>query len=144
MRYLSAEPVHVMELQSQQEVADGRWGALVTFMGVVRADQEAGGVVRALFYETFPEMAEAQIDRIVSEVHRRRPGTRVWVRHRYGMVPAGDASLVAVAAAAHRAEAYAACQELVDAIKQDVPIWKRIHYDDGSARWEMGAIDAHV
>jgi molybdopterin synthase catalytic subunit len=47
----------------------------------------------------------------------------------------GDVALYAAASAGHRAEAFAACERLVEEIKRGVPIWKRQHYDDGVSEW---------
>jgi molybdopterin synthase catalytic subunit len=47
----------------------------------------------------------------------------------------GDTALVATAAAPHRAEAFAACERVVELIKAEVPIWKRQHLDDGVTEW---------
>ena len=114
-------------------------GAVVTFVGVVRADQDGRHVVRALFYEAYPEMAERRIQRLVSEANARWSlgGVAVW--HRLGLVEAGQISVAIVVAAQHRAQAYAASQFLVERIKHDVPIWKCEHYDDGSSQWTAGA-----
>ena len=55
--------------------------------------------------------------------------------HRIGHLEIGDVALVAVVAAPHRAEAFAACGKLVDAIKAEVPIWKHQHFTDGRSEW---------
>jgi molybdopterin synthase catalytic subunit len=52
-----------------------------------------------------------------------------------GYLNIGDTALVASVAAAHRAEAFAACEQLVDLIKRTVPIWKRQHLVDGTTEW---------
>ncbi|MEQ1737802.1 MAG: molybdenum cofactor biosynthesis protein MoaE, partial [Rhodoglobus sp.] len=62
-------------------------------------------------------------------------GLRVAAAHRTGSLAIGDIALVAAVAAPHRAEAFAACAELVEAIKQRVPIWKREHLADGVTEW---------
>jgi len=55
--------------------------------------------------------------------------------HRIGTLEVGDVALVAAVAAPHRAEAFATCAALIDAIKAEVPIWKRQHSPDGSTEW---------
>jgi molybdopterin synthase catalytic subunit len=55
--------------------------------------------------------------------------------HRVGALEVGDVALVAAVAAPHRAEAFAACTALIDAIKAEVPIWKRQHSPDGTTEW---------
>ena len=131
---------------SWDRVADmNRWvshdgcGAVVTFVGVVRADQDGRHVVRTLFYDAYPEMAERLIQRLVSEANARWSlgGVAVW--HRLGLVEVGQIGVAVVVAAKHRAQAYAASQFLIERIKHDVPIWKREHYDDGTSQWMIDA-----
>jgi molybdopterin synthase catalytic subunit len=107
-------------------------GALVTFEGVIR-DHDHGRAVRALDYQAHPDAA-AFLERICREVAETE-GVRVAAAHRVGQLRIGDVALIAVVAAPHRAEAFAACARLVDEIKSGVPIWKRQHLDDGTAEW---------
>jgi len=112
----------------------GGCGAVVTFIGVVRADQDGRHVVQALFYEAYPEMAEALIHRLVNEAKVQWTLDGVQIQHRLGLVEVGQISVVVVVAAQHRAQAYAASQFLIDRIKRDAPIWKRGLYDDGTSQ----------
>ncbi|MBW1638941.1 MULTISPECIES: molybdenum cofactor biosynthesis protein MoaE [Microbacterium] len=107
-------------------------GAIVTFRGVVR-DHDGGRPVRALDYRAHPEAA-----RFLTEIVERvaaETGLRVAATHRVGDLRIGDVALYAAASAGHRAEAFAACERLVEEIKRGVPIWKRQHYDDGVSEW---------
>ena len=63
------------------------------------------------------------------------PGVRMAVVHRVGRLDIGDAAVVAVAASAHRGEAFAAVIELVERLKAEVPIWKHQVFSDGSQEW---------
>ncbi|HQI66642.1 MAG TPA: molybdenum cofactor biosynthesis protein MoaE, partial [Rhodoglobus sp.] len=107
-------------------------GALVTFRGVVR-DHDHGLAVSALDYQAHPDAEGFLVDccRQVSEA----TGLRVAAAHRVGALVIGDVALVASVAAPHRAEAFAACEQLVDLIKLTVPIWKRQHLADGATEW---------
>lgn len=107
-------------------------GALVTFRGVIR-DHDSGRGVERLDYSAHPE-AEAFLRDVCAGV-AARTGLTVAAVHRIGPLEIGDVALVAAVAAPHRAEAFAACGELVDAIKTGVPIWKRQHTDDGLTEW---------
>ena len=69
-------------------------------------------------------MAEHQFRKLIAETKRRWPLKRLRVVHRLGVVPVGEASLLVRAEAAHRGEAFAATQFLIDELKQPVPIWK--------------------
>jgi molybdopterin synthase catalytic subunit len=112
-------------------------GGLAVFIGVVR-DESAGRPVTRLEYSAYASMARREIDRIAEEIEREIEGTRVAARHRIGPLEVGDAAVICVASAPHRAEAFRACRELIDRIKARVPIWKREIGPDGSAwvGWE--------
>jgi molybdopterin synthase catalytic subunit len=121
-RYLTYEILTVADWHSQQ--ADPRDGASVEFVGIVRADDE-GIPVKWLQYDAYEPMAEQMIGRLIAQAQERWPLHQVYVRHRLGRVPAGQIAVVIGVRAAHRREAFDACQFLIDAIKADVPIWKR-------------------
>ncbi|WP_348787209.1 molybdenum cofactor biosynthesis protein MoaE [Leifsonia sp. NPDC080035] len=107
-------------------------GAVVSFQGIVR-DHDGGRTVTALDYRAHPD-AEAFLRACCAEV-AERTGLRVAAAHRVGALTIGDIALVAAVAAPHRAEAFAACAELVETIKARVPIWKRQRFDDGASEW---------
>ena len=138
MRRLTTHALEIEEIMRQILRCQRRCGAVVSFLGVVREDAPASRRVRALIYEAYEEMAEAQLQHLIDETARRWPIERVQVEHRLGRVEAGDVSVLVLVAAAHRAEAYAASQFLLEGLKRDVPIWKREVYDDGTMRWSDG------
>lgn len=107
-------------------------GALVVFEGVIR-DHDHGARVHALDYSAHPD-AENFLARLCRDL-ADSTGLRVAAAHRIGRLVIGDVALVAAVAAPHRAEAFAACAQLVDRIKAEVPIWKRQHLADGTAEW---------
>ncbi len=113
-------------------VASDAHGAVALFCGVVR-DHDGGRSVRALDYRAHPDAARFLSD-IVARVHEQT-GCLVAAAHRIGDLRVGDVALYAAASAGHRAEAFAACELLVEEIKRCVPIWKRQHYDDGVSEW---------
>lgn len=119
--------------QAQAAVESRECGAVVTFSGVVR-DHDGGQPVRSLSYSAHPT-AQRIIEDVALQVAGRHDGVRMWVAHRIGPLAVGDAALVAAVAAAHRGEAFAACSELVDAVKATVPIWKEQFFTDGSVEW---------
>lgn len=107
-------------------------GAVAMFCGVVR-DHDGGRAVQALDYRGHPE-AERFLREIVERI-AAETGLRLAAAHRVGDLRIGDVALFAAASAGHRAEAFAACERLVEEIKSGVPIWKRQHYDDGVSEW---------
>lgn len=108
-------------------------GAVVTFSGVIR-DHDGGRTVTRLGYTAHPT-AGAVIAAVAAEVASAHDGVRIAVAHRIGDLTIGDAALLAAVAAAHRAEAFAACEELIEQVKARVPIWKQQWFDDGSSEW---------
>lgn len=104
------------------EVRSDERGGVVIFSGVVRAT-EAGAPIAAISYEAYESMAAKELARIVAEAEREH-GACVAVHHRTGRVPVGEASVLVAAAAAHRAEAFAACRQVIDRLKETAPIWK--------------------
>ncbi len=102
-------------------------GAVVTFCGVVRAE-ESGSIITAIDYESFDAMARHQFQLLFDEIARRWPIESIRLIHRTGLVPVNEASLWVEVVASHRAEAFAACQFLIDQMKQKVPIWKNARH----------------
>ena len=108
-------------------------GGVAVFLGVVR-DNTAGRRVVALEYEAHVPMAEAKLKEIGEAVYERWPGVRqVAILHRIGRLQVGEASVAIGVSAAHRQEAFEACQYAIDTVKRIVPIWKREMFEDGSA-----------
>ena len=99
-------------------------GAAVCFLGVVR-DLEAGSPISALEYESFQRMAEHQFHLLFDEIEKRWPVESVRLVHRVGVVKVNEPSLWVEIIAPHRGEAFAACQWLIDRMKEVVPIWKK-------------------
>jgi MoaE-MoaD fusion protein len=109
-------------------------GGIAIFLGVVR-DHHQGKAVTRLDYEAYTALANKEMARIVDELVRTQPNTRVAALHRVGELAVGDTAVVVAASAAHRAEAFALCRAAIDRIKESVPIWKKEWAADGSALW---------
>jgi molybdopterin synthase catalytic subunit/molybdopterin converting factor small subunit len=105
-------------------------GGVVSFVGTVR-DRARGHVIEHLEYEAYPEMAEREMQKIADEAAERWPGTRLSIAHRMGRLEVGEAAVVIVAAAPHRAAAFEASRFAIDTLKQTVPIWKKEVATDG-------------
>ena len=108
-------------------------GAVVTFLGTTRNNFEGKRVV-TLEYEAFEEMALKKIAEIREELKARFEIEDIAISHRIGTVAIGQISLVVAAASPHRKEAFLACHQAVDRIKEVAPIWKKEVFEDGS-RW---------
>ena len=115
-------------------------GGIVTFVGTVRAESEAGRVDR-MEIEVYPEMAEKQLAIIRGEALAEFGIDDIIVVHRYGDLMIGDNIVLVAVSAGHREEAFDACMYVIDELKKRVPIWKREHTPSG-ARWvEAGRPD---
>jgi molybdopterin synthase catalytic subunit len=112
-------------------------GAITTFSGLVR-DHNQGRRVEFLVYEAYEALAVKTLARIVDESREAWPDTRLGVHHRIGRLEIGEASIIIVAASAHRANAFAACRYTIERVKQIVPIWKHEHFAGGDV-WLEGA-----
>jgi len=105
-------------------------GAVVTFTGICRGD-EAGAPLVAMTLEHYPGMAEAEIARHVEAAEQRWPLLGVTIVHRYGRLEPGEDIVLVVTAAAHRQEAFAAAEFLMDFLKTRAPFWKEVEYAGG-------------
>ncbi len=125
---LSAEPLDVGRVVAR--VAGSDAGGIVTFVGTVR-DASRGHAIRHLEYEAYPGMAEREMEKIADAAALQWPGARVAMAHRTGQLAIGEIAVVIAASAPHRPEAFAACRFAIDALKQQVPIWKKEVAVDG-------------
>lgn len=103
-------------------------GAVVSFTGQVRREEG----LTALCLEHYPGMTEAEIARQVDDAASRWDLLAITVIHRVGELNPGEAIVLVAVAAAHRKDAFAACEFLMDHVKTRAPFWKEVRKDDGS------------
>jgi len=132
MVHLTRSPISLDALLA--EVSSPERGGTCVFLGTVRNGPEEKGVT-AIEYSAYQEMVEEELGRIVAEAAARWPGGRLALRHRLGVIRAGEASIAIVAAAPHRAQAFEACRYAIEEIKRRVPVWKKELRSDGSEVW---------
>jgi molybdopterin synthase catalytic subunit len=133
-------------------------GAVASFVGLVRADKSgAAGVgagdtaVQAMTLEHYPGMTEKALQAIVAEARGRWQLFGVRVIHRVGKLLPGDRIVMVAVASAHRGDAFAACEFIMDYLKTRAPFWKkeetpgggqwvdaRESDDHAAGRWESG------
>ncbi|HEY8801761.1 MAG TPA: molybdenum cofactor biosynthesis protein MoaE [Candidatus Dormibacteraeota bacterium] len=114
------------------QIRTDRDGALIIFEGVVR-EGSRGKTVKGLVYEAYGTMALRQMERLAEEARGRWPITDLAIVHRLGHLAVGEVSVVIAVAAAHRGEAFDACEWVIDELKRTVPIWKKEIYTEGEA-----------
>jgi molybdopterin synthase catalytic subunit len=112
-------------------------GGIATFTGMVRARSQGRDVTR-LEYEAYAAMAEKVFRELCDEIEAEWPGVRVALEHAVGTLGVGDVAVVIAAAAPHRAEAFRACEAMIDRLKQRAPIWKKETGPDGTEWVGMG------
>lgn len=133
---VGAEPLSVDEALAA--VADPGAGGTCVFVGTVR-DRSPAGDVTGLIYEAWDDLALRRLSEIGEELHGSWTLRRVAILHRTGSLEVGEASVVIAVSAEHRAEAFEACREAIERLKQDVPIWKKEGLRSGEAHWVMGS-----
>ena len=111
-------------------------GAHSIFLGQVRRDLIGDKTVAAIDYSAYAEMAEKEFHRIRENAFERYALTCMHLYHSIGEVRAGEISLFVFVSSVHRKEAFVACQEIVDDIKANVPIWGKEIMEDGSFVWK--------
>jgi molybdopterin synthase catalytic subunit len=106
--------------------ANPKVGAVASFVGVVREVP--------MTLEHYPGMTENAIMKIVDEAKGRWQVMDCSVIHRYGALQAGDQIVMVAVASAHRGDAFAACEFIMDYLKTQAPFWKKEHRP-GGAQW---------
>ena len=130
MSHITDAPLDLAALLAT--VAGPGRGGTACFLGTVR---DEAGEITGIEYSAYESMAEAEVERILSEAAARWPGARLALRHRVGLVPVGDASIAIAAAAPHRTEAFDSCRYVIEEVKRRLPVWKRELHKDGAAVW---------
>ena len=113
-------------------------GAVVSFLGTVR-DLNEGSEVRSMTLEHYPGMTEKALEAIVSQAKARWDIRDTLIIHRVGPLKPEDQIVLVAVTSAHRAEAFAACEFMMDYLKTAAPFWKKEETTDGG-RW----VDARV
>lgn len=127
---LTDQPLVLAEVMARVEHQGA--GGLVTFTGAVR-ERSRGKDIERLEYEAYGSMAVRTMDEIATGIEGDIEGVRVAIDHRIGVLGLGEVAVVIAASAPHRAEAFDACRRAIEALKQDVPIWKREVATDGAS-----------
>ncbi|WP_143960908.1 molybdenum cofactor biosynthesis protein MoaE [Litoribacter populi] len=106
------------------------------FLGQVRADEKEIGQVTAIEYSAYEEMALEQAFEIREEIFSKYPLTCMHIYHSLGTVKAGEICLFVFTSSKHRKAAMDACEELVERIKKELPIWGKEITDKQKSTWK--------
>ena len=115
------DPGQELNRFSQDRVASG---AVASFLGIARGH---GGQPIALELEAYPGFTEGEIERFAQDAIARFSLDDVAIVHRHGRIAPGEAIVLVMTAAAHRREAFEACDYLMDYLKSRAPFWKKEH-----------------
>ena len=135
---MSAARVQTGDFDLGQELArlregDPRVGAVVSFVGTV-SDMNEGAAVSTLELEHYPGMTERALEDIIEQARARWPLYNALVIHRVGPMAPMEQIVLVACSAAHRGEAFSACEFIIDYLKTDAPFWKKEQTPEG-ARW---------
>ena len=118
--------------QTYGYLQDPEAGGICLFVGTIR-NKNQNKDVEHLTMEAYSAMAKKQMERIANEAAEKWPIQKISVAHRTGQLEIGDIAVIIGVCSIHRAEAFKACEWLIDTLKKEVPIWKNEFYTDGSA-----------
>jgi molybdopterin synthase catalytic subunit len=111
-------------------------GAHSIFLGQVRSDVIDGKAVAAIEYTAYEEMALEQMHAIREAIFDKYPLTCMHVYHSLGAVKSGEISLFVFTSSKHRKAAIDACEEVVERIKKELPVWGKELFADASYQWK--------
>jgi molybdopterin synthase catalytic subunit len=112
-------------------------GGHMIFLGQVRADEINGKKVKAIEYSAYIELVTVEADKIKEKIYSGFPDVKsIDIIHSTGTVRAGEISLLVLVSAGHRQQAMPACSKAVELIKENLPVWKKEIYEDGSHVWK--------
>ncbi|MFC4260646.1 molybdenum cofactor biosynthesis protein MoaE [Marinobacter lacisalsi] len=121
----------------------GGTGAIATFTGLVRDSGDLSGVT-GLYLEHYPGMTEQVIEDLIRQARERWALRSVRVIHRVGTLKLTDQIVFVGVASAHREDAFAACQFLMDILKTSVPFWKKELTESGEHWVEQKDTDVQL
>ncbi len=123
---MQTSPIDVADVI--QRVQHNHHGATAVFIGTVR-NHNAGHAVREMVYEAYRPMADRELEKVADACCEN--GGDISIVHRLGPMAVGDVTVAIAASHVHREEAFVACRQAIEAIKHQVPIWKREFTPDG-------------
>ena len=106
------------------------------FMGQIRRDEVNGKFVAAIDYTAYEELALTKMNEIREEIFMKYPLNCMHVHHSLGSINAGEICLFVFTSSAHRKPAIEACNELVERIKAELPIWGKEILEDDTHQWK--------
>lgn len=109
-------------------------GANVLFLGTTR-DSFENRAVSQLSYTSYPALAFKTLETIAHDAVAKHSLLGIYIAHRLGVVPIGEASIVVAVSAAHRGPAWRAGEEVLEVCKERLEVWKEEVFVDGAREW---------
>lgn len=129
---ITDEPIHDQPLR--EELANPESGAVVSFEGRIR-NHNNGKTVQKLTYQIYPELARNEMQKIYEEAQDRYDIINMGCVQFEGELDIGETGIWIGVSAAHRKDAFSACQYIIDEVKSRLPIWKKEDYEEGESGW---------
>ena len=114
-------------------------GAHSIFLGQVRNDIINQQEVKAIEYSAYNEMAEEKFHEIREDAFKKYDLICMHIYHSMGIVNAGEISLFVFVSSAHRKDAIRACEEIVERIKKEVPVWGKEIFVNENHQWKINS-----
>ena len=125
--------------QIQKHSSKTNIGAHSIFLGQVRADMIDDKIVAAIEYTAYKEMALEKMHEIREAIFEKYELTCMHVYHSLGAVKAGEISLFVFTSSQHRRAAIDACNEMVERIKNELPVWGKEIFEDATYKWKVNS-----
>lgn len=133
---ITDKPLDIQE--AQRFVSDPAFGAITSFTGIVRNNNEGRGA-EAVTYDLHEKLAVKALEELCAEaiVGAGCP-VRIYVAHAFGRLKVGAASVIISVGTPHRKAAFDICEQIIDRLKEKAPVWKNEHYLEGDSAWLAG------
>lgn len=112
-------------------------GAHSIFLGQVRADEKDGSIVKAIEYTCYEEMALEKAFKLREAIFEKYDLTCMHIYHSLGTVKTGEICLFVFTSSKHRKSAIDACEELVERIKKELPVWGKEIMESDEETWKI-------
>jgi len=111
-------------------------GAHAIFLGQIRGDVVNEQRVTGIEYTAYPEMVEAEMHKITNQIIEKfNDVIKIHILHSIGLVKCGEISLLVFVGCGHRKQSFKALEEIVELIKDRLPVWKKEFLEDNSHLW---------
>ncbi len=134
--YQGAIPASFIAESIEKHKTQTSIGGHSIFLGQVRADEKEGKKVAAIEYTSYEQMALEKMHSIRQDVFEKYPLTCMHVHHSLGTIATGEICIFVFTSSAHRKAAIDACEETVERIKKELPIWGKEFFEDETYQWK--------